>query len=500
MLPYTPLHYLLFAPPHLEPSQAPAGPEKPLQVLVMTSGNLSEEPIATSNQEARRRLSTLGDAFLMHNRPIYVRCDDSVVRVFESGRDRSHQISAGSPGIKPGKGGLPGPEGSALIPLRRSRGYAPFPVRLPWEAVPLLAAGAELKNTFCITQNRYAFLSHHIGDLENYETLESFESGAAHFERLFRVHPQALAYDLHPNYLSSRYVLDRSGKEALPSIGVQHHHAHIAACLAEHEFSGEEPVIGVAFDGTGYGEDGSIWGGEFLLAGYENFERRAHLAYVPLPGGDAAIRRPARTALAYLWQADLDWQTGLPCVDDLCVEERAALRSQLEHGLNAPLTSSMGRLFDAAAALIGVRQKVNYEAQAAIELEALNDPCETGLYPFEIRPPNGEDRPILIDPAPLLHSLLAAVLAGEPAPILAARFHNGIAAMVQEVCELLRTESGVSTVALSGGVWQNLTLLRKTKTLLDQAGFDVLIHSQVPANDGGIALGQAAVAVHRLIQ
>jgi hydrogenase maturation protein HypF len=475
MLPYTPLHYLLLYegdhPAKVGSTVAP--------VLVMTSGNISEEPIATENDEARERLGPLADAFLLHNRPIRTRCDDSVMRVFRSELESEEH-------------------GSALMPLRRSRGYAPFPVRLPWDAPPLLAAGAELKNTFCITRGTYAFLSHHIGDLENYETLESFQDGVEHFERLFRIRPQALVYDLHPNYLATRYAQARAERDNLPAIGVQHHHAHIAACMVEHGLSGEQPVIGVAFDGTGYGDDGAIWGGEFLLANYQGYRRAAHLVYVPLPGGDAAIRKPARTALAHLWHADLDWDPKIPSPAALCVEERTALRSQLEKNINAPLTSSMGRLFDAAAALSGVRQKVNYEAQAAIEFEALVNPDEKGAYDFELY--KGKNRsesnlaPLQVDPAPLIASLCADQLAGVPLPILAARFHNGVARMVVEVCRHLRTETNLDVVALSGGVWQNMVLLAKTVAYLEQAGFTVLLHHQVPSNDGGLALGQAAIA------
>jgi hydrogenase maturation protein HypF len=321
----------------------------------------------------------------------------------------------------------------------------------------------------------------------------------AHFERLFRVSPEALAYDLHPNYLATRYALERAGRENLPAVGVQHHHAHIAACMAEHGLHGEEPVIGVAFDGTGYGSDGAIWGGEFLIADYRQFERAAHLTYLPLPGGDSAVRKPARTALAALWQAGLDWEPGLPSVDAFCAEERSALRSQLEHRLNTPLTSSMGRLFDAVAALAGVRQKVNYEAQAAIELEALADPLEQGVYPFEIGPAVQEGAGFEISPTPLFQEVLADLYSAVPVQAISARFHNSVAKMVSQVCRDLRRRSGLNlNVVLSGGVWQNVTLLRKTLDLLDRDAFTVLIHTQVPANDGGIPLGQAAVAINKL--
>ena len=504
MLPYTPLHYLLMTAAERGSSDMQThqpSTERFAHVLVMTSGNLSEEPIATDNGEARQRLAPLADAFLMHDRPIYVRCDDSVVRFLSTESGRKLQ-NAGSLSPARGSGQSPQPEDKLLLPMRRSRGYAPDPLLLPWEAPPLLATGPELKNTFCITHDRYAFLSHHIGDLENYETLVSFEEGILHFERLFRVRPEALAYDLHPNYLATRYAIERAGREGLPAVGVQHHHAHIAACMAEHGLAGEQQVIGVAFDGTGYGEDGEIWGGEFLLSDYRRYQRLAHLAYIPLPGGDAAVRKPARIALAYLWQAGLEWEPGFPSVDVFCAEERTAIRSQLEHRLNAPLTSSMGRLFDAVAALVGVRQKVNYEAQAAIELEALVDGREEEAYTFDIQPdPMGSkaDSPSYsINPTPLIQSVIADTQASLPVSAIAARFHNGVAAMVQEICLKLRAQTGIDRVVLSGGVWQNTTLLKKTIELLESVRFGVLIHSQVPTNDGGVALGQAAVAAYKL--
>lgn len=461
MLPYTPLHYLLLAD-SLEPGKAVLPP------LVMTSGNLSEEPIATDNAEARERLRPLADAFLMHDRDIYIRCDDSVVRVFGSEHDAP-----------------------SIYPLRRSRGYAPFPVKLPWQAPPLLAAGAELKNTFCLTNRNYAFLSHHIGDMENYETLQSYEQGVQHFEQLFRVKPEAIAYDLHPDYLASRYAVQRAQDEGLEAIGVQHHHAHIAACMAEHGLDDSQPVIGVAFDGTGYGDDGAIWGGEFLVADYLGYRRALHMDYFRLPGGDAAIRHPARIALALLWSLGIEWDTRLASFQDFSPEERSTVRTQLERGLNAPDTSSMGRLFDAAAALANIRQRVNYEAQAAIEFEALASETDAGHYAFDVR-----DQTVSVDPT--IRALLADVFSGAPTPIIASRFHNGMARMVAEACARLRSETAINQVVLSGGVWQNITLLGRTLSLLGQAGFRVYIHRAVPTNDGGLSLGQAAIAAQRL--
>ena len=455
MLPYTPLHYLLF------------NDEKTnFTALVMTSGNLSEEPIATGNDEARERLAPLADAFLMHNRDIHIRCDDSVVRVFD---DRP----------------------SFIYPIRRSRGYSPLPVKLPFDAPQILAAGSELKNTFCITNKNYAFLSHHIGDMENYETLKSYEESVEHFEKLFRVTPQAIAYDLHPNYLATRYALERAERENIPAIGVQHHHAHIAACLAEHGLNGTRPVIGVAFDGTGYGEDGALWGGEILIADYRSYQRRFHLEYFPLPGGDAAVKKPARTALALLHSLDLEWDEKLRPVAEFSAKEQTILRAQLERKINTPLTSSIGRLFDAAAALAGVRQSVNYEGQAAIEFEALADSDEDGEYPFEF----DQDQ---IQVRTAVEALIHDVKIGIHKSKISARFHYGLAACVLEACSKIRSETNIDEVALSGGVWQNITLLRRTLSLLKQAGFRVYIHREVPANDGGLSLGQAVIATARM--
>ena len=451
MLPYTPLHLLLLEPAVGFPP-----------VLVMTSANLSEEPIAYRDEEARQRLGQLADGFLLHNRPIHMRVDDSVARV----------LPAGAPYL-----------------LRRARGYAPDSLPLPRAMPPLLATGAELKNTFCLARDQYAFLSHHIGDLENYETLRSFEEGIQHYQRLFRVQPQRLACDLHPNYLATRYAQQRAEQDHLPVVAVQHHHAHLAACLADNGWQQDDPVIGLCFDGTGYGADGAIWGGEVLVGGYRSYQRRFHLAYVPQPGGDSAVRRPARMALAHLRSAGLDWAPDLLPVLDLCAEERTVLAAQLTHQINAPLTSSMGRLFDAAAALIGVREKTNYEGQAAIEMEAQADPYERGFYPFELR----ED---LIDPAPLWLALVADWQAGLGIPQLSARFHNSVARLSLDLCRQVRTELGCQIVALSGGVWQNRFLLQRAVDALQNDGFRVLIHRRVPANDGCIAFGQVMVAAY----
>jgi hydrogenase maturation protein HypF len=446
MLPYTPLHYLLLEP----------GEDFPI-ALVMTSGNYSEEPIATGNDEALERLASLADAFLLHDRDIHARCDDSVTRVF----------------------------GGVELPVRRSRGYAPYPVHLPFPVPQVLAVGAELKNTFCLTRDRYAFLSQHIGDMENYETLRFFEQMVEQLERTFRIESEVVAHDMHPTYLSTRYAREQvaSGKR---QVAVQHHHAHIASCMVENGLDGGQSVVGVAFDGTGYGTDGAIWGGEFLVADYACFRRAAQLKYVPLPGGDAAIRRPYRTALAHLWAAGISWDDDLPPVTASSAAERTILAQQLERELNAVPTSSIGRLFDAVSALAGVCQEINYEAQAAIELEGLVERGVKDAYPFGL----GKQ----IDPGPCIRAVVADVRAGVPVGVVAAKFHNGLAAMVRDVCLRLRDETDLNQVALSGGVFQNITLLGKTAMLLQEAGFTVYTHHLVPPNDGGISLGQAVVA------
>jgi hydrogenase maturation protein HypF len=491
ILPYTPLHHLLLA--------------EVGRPIVLTSGNVSDEPIAYTDDDALARLAGIADAFLIHNRAIHIRADDSVVRPLR-GRETL---------------------------LRRSRGYAPEPLglatRLPR---PVLACGAELKNTFCLAVENRAFVSHHIGDLENFETLRSFTEGIGHFRRLFGTEPEVVAYDLHPEYLSTKYALELDGVDLA---GVQHHHAHIASCLAD---NGEEgPVIGVAFDGTGFGTDGTIWGGEFLLADLAGFERAGHLEPVPMPGGAAAIRQPWRMAAAYL---DAAYEGEPP--GGLMVAGRNAGRWQevvtmSRQGINAPLTSSAGRLFDAVAALLGVRDTINYEGQAAIELEQWADPAERGAYPAAIErggpAPAGQGGAagpagagpagagpagvgmgagvvgvggagvagavggagsLRVRGADLVRAAAEDLLAGAGPAVIAARFHRGVAAAIAEVCTALGKRSGLGTVALSGGVFQNLLLLGHVVDRLEESGFRVLTHARVPPNDGGISLGQAAVA------
>ncbi len=450
MLPYTPLHYLLLEKANNYP-----------EVLVMTSGNISEEPIVTENDEAFEKIGNIADAFLLHNRPIETRIDDSVLT----------QV-VGQPYF-----------------IRRARSYAPSPIRLPFNTAPVLATGTHLKNTFALSRDRYAFVSHHIGDLENQETLDAFTQAIDHYQQIFRIQPQLIAADLHPDYLATRYAQELSTKEQLPLIQVQHHHAHISSCLADNGWKSNDQVIGLAFDGTGYGLDGAIWGGEVLLANYSGFERRFQLEYAPLPGGDVSIRKPARLALAYLHHFGL-----LENAEDLAPYhyldeiERQVLIHQVETGFNTPLTSSMGRLFDAVASLIGLYQEINYEAQNAIRLEAIADPDESSAYEFPIQASQ-----LLIKP--LFEQILTDLRGNLPQSTISAKFHNSIIRLALEVSEQLRSETGLNTVAISGGVWQNKRLINNLIPALEKAGFIPLWHHQVPTNDGGVALGQLLTAL-----
>jgi len=450
MLPYTPLHYLLL-------EKAEGFPK----VLVMSSGNLSEEPIVTENEDALEKLGNIADAFLLHNRPIETRIDDSVVT-----------LAAGQPYF-----------------LRRARGYAPSPIRLPFSTAPALATGTHLKNTFALSREHYVFVSHHIGDLENQETLTAFTKAIDHYQQIFRIQPQLIAADLHPDYLATRYAQERAGQEQFPLIYVQHHHAHISSCLADNGWKNDDPVIGLAFDGTGFGTDGAIWGGEVLLANYSGFERRFQLEYAPLPGGDVSIRKPARLALAYLQKFGLLEQAeGLALNNYLEEVEKQVLRHQAETGFNTPLTSSMGRLFDAVASLIGLYQEINYEAQDAIRLEAIADPDENSAYEFPI-----QGSQILLKR--LFEQIVVDLHTGLPQSTISAKFHNAIIRLALEVSEKLRAETGLNTVAISGGVWQNKRLINNIIPALEKADFVPLWHHQVPTNDGGVALGQLVTAL-----
>ncbi|MFE9955130.1 carbamoyltransferase HypF [Micromonospora sp. NPDC005299] len=446
MLPYTPLHHLLIGRLGMP--------------IVLTSGNTSDEPIAHRDDDVRQRLARIADAYLFHDRRIHVRTDDSVVRVFR-GRE---------------------------LPVRRSRGYVPAPVTVPWRFDrPVLACGAALKNTFCVAKGRRAFVSHHIGDLENYETLCAFTEGIEHFSRLFDVRPEIVAHDLHPEYLSTKYALQRDDVEL---VGVQHHHAHVASCLADNGERG--PVIGVAFDGLGFGPDGTLWGGELLVADLIGFERVGHLGAIPMPGGVAAIREPWRMAVAYL---DEIYGDAVPDLEVLRRHERRwpVMVALARSGTNSPRTSSAGRLFDAVSAILGLRDRVTYEGQAAIALEQLAHRDERGGYRVE---PAGT-APLADVGRELVRCVVDDLVSGVDPGRIAARFHHGLADAVVRAAEAVRERTGLASVALSGGVFQNVLLLDRVVGGLEAEGFRVLVHSRVPPNDGGISLGQAVVAAAR---
>jgi len=450
MLPYTPLHHLLLGDSGL--------------ALVMTSGNGSDEPIAHRDEDALRRLGPLVDAFLLHDRAIHVRCDDSVLR--------------------------PGPAAPQL--LRRSRGYVPEPIRLRRSVShPILACGGELKNTFCLVRDRFAFMSHHIGDLENEETYAAFVSGVEHFQRLFQIEPSLIVHDLHPDYLSTRYAQEHA--EGRTVVGVQHHHAHIASAMADNDLVG--PVIGVAFDGTGYGTDGHLWGGEFLITDYGSYYRAAHWSYFPLPGGAQAIREPWRIAQVLLGQAfGPEASALLPrLLPGIATAQTRVVEQMVARGFNAPQSSGVGRLFDAAAALLTGRTRVTYEGQAAIELEQRADPTVTDVFPLELGVPPDGAAPWQLPSAALLGAVARGLLRGDPPAALAARFHNTLAEAVGDVCTRLAVRHGPHPVVLSGGVFQNTLLLRRTLVVLKRRGLQAFTHRRVPANDGGLALGQAMI-------
>ncbi|MGH3971222.1 MAG: carbamoyltransferase HypF [Mycobacterium sp.] len=444
MLPYSPIHHLLLE----------SGPD----ALVFTSANRSDEPICFTQDDAVQRLPQLCDAVLDHDRPIHVPCDDSVVRVID---DRE-------------------------LPIRRSRGYAPLPVELGRDGPSVLAVGGELKNTFCLTDGTRAYMSGHIGDMASYETLRAFERAVGQLGEIRR-QPVRLAADLHPGYHTRNWAERHADDRPLDL--VQHHHAHVVSLLAEHGRLGE-PIIGVSFDGTGYGCDHTIWGGEILSLGCDShrFVRVAHLLPVPLPGGDAAVRNPWRMALAQLWMAGIDWTPDLAPVTAATPAELRVARSQLDSNVGTVPCSSMGRLFDAVASLLGVRHRIDYEGQAAIELEVL---AESADQPWTLRLDVRDDG--VIDPLPMVRAVVSALRAGAQPAVLAAGFHRAVAVAVEQAVELVAGD--VRLVGLSGGVFQNVLLLRQCRGRLQQAGFEVLTHHSVPPNDGGLALGQAAVSV-----
>lgn len=456
MLPYSPLHYLLIG-------------ETP---LVMTSANVTNEPIVRTNMEAKNRLANLADNFLLHDREIYVECDDSVFRNVDD----------------------------QLLPVRRSRGHAPLPVNLPETGPSVLAVGGDIKSTFCVTRDDRAYLSQHIGDLGNIETLQTLKRNIDHFLSLYRIKVEALVADLHPGYMSVQFAKELANGLGIPLFRVQHHHAHIVSLLAEHGMSKTRRVIGCCFDGTGYGTDKNIWGGEFLISDQQRLIRFAHLKYAPLPGGDTSIRRPYRVALALLWSYGFDWDEQLPCLKACPPEEQKLLRQQLEKTFNCVLSSSMGRLFDAIASLLDIRQTVTYEAQAAIELETLAaqiaHDIDPHAYAFRVQRAASPDQTSAaeIDFGSLIGQICTDIGSGVERTVVAAQFHHAVANLVLDICKTARDIHGIKTAGLTGGVFQNGLLLQLTKRRLTENGFEVLAHATVPPNDGGLALGQAIVA------
>lgn len=449
-LPYTPIHYLLFA-------------DSPYDALVMTSGNQSDEPIVMDNESARDQLREIADFLLLHDRDIYMRCDDSVTRVL---------------------GGKP-------RPLRRARGYVPIPVFLENAGPSILGVGAELKSTVCLTRNNEAFLSQHIGDLENLETLNSFELIVRHLKRILEVEPRCIVHDLHPDYLSTQWALEQ---EDVPLLAVQHHHAHIASVMAEQKLSG--PVLGFALDGTGYGTDGTIWGGEVLRVDGHLFDRLGHFRQVRLPGGSRAIEEPWRMVVSYLWS--LDPENAERTFGDIfgrwSRQSLTVVLQMLERELNSPITSSCGRLFDAVSALVGIRDSVTYEGQAAIELEQAITP-EDGSYSGEIRK---EGTMWVVDPFPMILQVIEDVRRARDRGTVSARFHNGLIGLLAETAEKVSGETGIRRIVLGGGVFQNAYLVERMEWELRRRGFEVWSHVEVPANDACISLGQVHIGAQWL--
>lgn len=444
MLPYTPLHYLLL--------------KHDFTALVMTSGNLSDEPIAIENKDAFERLSGIADFFLIHNRDIYLRSDDSIIRKTDTG----------------------------TCFIRRSRGYVPKPIFLSQEMPQILACGAELKNTICLTKGKTAFLSQHIGDLENLRTLEFFRLTAAHMQQILDIRPDIIAYDLHPDYLSTRYAHEQGGMEKIP---IQHHHAHIASCMAENRVRG--PVIGLAFDGTGYGTDGSIWGGEVLIVEGAGFERIAHLSPVGMPGGSKAIKDPWRMAISYLWDTfgETFREFDLPVVKR-DRKEVTIITEMIRKQVNAPLTSSLGRFFDGIAGILGIRSQVCFEGQAAMELEMLAAHHTDAIYEYAWT----TEAPCQILMQPIVRGIVSDVEKGVSASEISGKFHMTLIRLFTELCQVFRKTTGIRRIALSGGVFQNMMLFNGLTAALESEGFQVITHTHVPANDGGISLGQAMIA------
>jgi len=450
MLPYTPLHYLLLE----DDGEFP-------DAVVMTSGNFAEEPIDINNEAAFDHLDSIADAFLTNDRDIYIRCDDSVFQPYSFG------------------------DNEMMRSIRRSRGFAPNPISLEWDLPPILAVGPELKNTFCLTRDKYAFVSHHIGNLENYETLSSFESAIEHYEALFRTKPELIAYDLHPDYLSTRYALDRSASNNIESIGIQHHHAHIVSCMAENQLPSDSKVLGFSFDGTGYGVDGTIWGGEVMLSTYKDFERIGHVRQFSLPGGEKSIKEPWRIAVSLLLESGLSTPEIFKILANIPEKDVDFVINQVDADINCPKTTSMGRLFDGISAILGVRSYVNYEGQAAIEMEALA--VNNGINDNKLLNYNE----VVYDYAQFIDNYLNSPDISKAS----FDFHESIA---NWVCSQSLSNHSTNLIALSGGVWQNRLLTNLTLSLLNNHDIKVITQNKLPTNDGGISFGQVVSAYHKI--
>ena len=479
MLPYTPLHHLLFClenrvqgvkdsrtrvEKHLNPRTLESS-NPSFIALVMTSGNLSEEPIVINNDEAIEKLSDIADFFLFHNRDIYMRVDDSIVREYNGEK----------------------------IVIRRSRGYVPYPIELGIDMPEILGCGGELKNTFTLTKGHYEIMSQHIGDLENYEAIEFFKETLNNLKKSFRVEPTIIAHDLHPDYWTTKFVKETAQSSNAQLVGVQHHHAHIASCMAENHI--REKVIGIAWDGTGYGTDGAIWGGEFMIADYKGFERAGHFRYVPLPGGDKAIREPYRIALSHLYDAYgvAFLKFDIPFINQNKDKTKNILK-MIDSRINTVETSSAGRLFDAVSSIINGIDAVTFEGEAAIKLEMIADSSVKDSYSYQLSALNLQ--PIIIDTRTLIRQIVTDLLNGVDRPVISAKFHNTLAEIIAEVCKKIKIDTGIDKVVLSGGCFQNIFLLDRT---LDKLGneFNTYIHKDVPTNDGGISLGQAVIAAEK---
>lgn len=449
MLPYTPLHYLLL--------------KDNFTALIMTSGNIADQPIIGDNQEALEKLDRTADFFLLYNRDIFNRCDDSVLKIIN---------------------------GDNMF-FRRSRGYVPYPIILDFKLKEVLALGGELKNTISFSKENYVFLSQYLGDLKSVETLSFLKKSIASLKKMFRINPEIIACDLHPDYLSTQYAEEIGAKKGLKVVKVQHHHAHIVSCMVENNI--KEKVIGVAYDGTGYGDDGKIWGGEFLLCDLKEYLRVGHLKYCSLPGGDKAIMEPWRMTYSYLYSIygpkakTLD----INFIQRMDYDKLSIIEKMIDKNINSPLTSSCGRLFDAISSLIGIRDEISYEGQAAMELESF---CASGIkerYKFCIYK---EGMEFIIDPQEIFIEIIKDLKEGIDKKIMAAKFHNTVAEFTLNLCGKIRENSGINKIALSGGVFQNKYLTEKVVSLLEDKGFKVYTQSKVPPNDGGISLGQAVVA------